>query len=178
MPLYYRMTREREIRSGFLKSNHPAVSSIQRINSFIMKSRLRILKWLSLLLLQENTAGWPQLVMQNKGFRHCEKQAGMITENMLNSHIIKQSNNIIMKSRLQILRWLSLLLLSAGLVGWSGVSNEKTQFTFSHFHHPQLTTFRLNQFRLPIKICHQTMKIKICILHWLSLLLLSDSFRW
>jgi hypothetical protein len=75
------------------------------------------------------------------------------------------------------MRWLSLLLLSAGLVGWSHRKAQKAGWRLFLPHtHPHI--FRLKNFKQKLKTYQQTMENQVKTLRWLSLLLLSEGIPW
>jgi hypothetical protein len=95
-----------------------------------------------------------------------------------NTNILKQLNNLLMESRLRILRWLSLLLLSAGLVGWSRGTPDGTLYRRLDLrqNHPKI--FSLKNSKQQLQTFNRTMKIQLRIRRWLSLLLLSEGVQW
>ena len=79
-----------------------------------MESRIRILRWLSLLLLSAGMTARSRILSRYRWFRrkeyedhHCKKKK---IKNILQSNQIKQQK---MKIRIRLLQWLSLLQLSA-----------------------------------------------------------------
>lgn len=138
-----------------------------------MKTRIRILHWLKLPLLPEGFAGWSRRARQDIWFRRCEMPPGN------NKTEIKKYNkiriNIIrMESRLRILRWLSLLLLSAGLVGWSQRVSQGALFRWRYKKQDYNSIFSLRDFKQILQTFKRTVEIQLKIMHWISLLLLSE----
>lgn len=84
-----------------------------------MESRIRILRWLRLLLLSAGVAGWRRRARQDLWFRHRRRNYRKIKLKTDNNSLINHLQNNIMESRLRILHWLSLLMLSAGFAGQS-----------------------------------------------------------
>jgi hypothetical protein len=135
-----------------------------------MNTRIRILHWLRLLLLSAGLAAGP-----------CGRSPGGWFKNhrLIISRKIKQKRiqvlkyftNTTMESHLRILRWLSLLLLSAGLaVGPPG----GTLYEW-FLRHRQIISRKIKRKRLKETnyIKTLTMKLRLQILHWLSLHILS-----
>jgi hypothetical protein len=157
------------------------LSNTHRIRIFkneLMESHLQIIQWLSLLFLSAGFIGWSRKARQDNWFRRCEMPPGKIKFKIPNTHKIRHLQNEIMDSRLRILRWLSLLLLSAGLVSWS-----QRMSVWALFRRPKMIRFNNNQLSLKflkqsIQTSKRTMVLQLKILHWLSLLLLSESLRW
>jgi len=87
-----------------------------------------------------------------------------------------------MEIRLRILRWLSLLLLSAGLVGWSHRIAEKAGGPYLAHDPPDIFKVKtlplLANFKQILQTYQRTMEIQLKTLRWLSLLLLSEVLRW
>ena len=73
-----------------------------------------------------------------------------------------------MESRIRILRWLSLLLLSAGIAARSRMLFWRPDDTEQYFKKKKLKEIQRTN-----KLKRLTMKIRIRLLHWLSLLQLS-----
>jgi hypothetical protein len=136
-----------------------------------MESRIRILRWLRLLLLSAGLAGRWRHTTQYTWFRQCEMPPGNTKSKLPNTNKIKLINNTKMESRLRILHWLSLLLLSAGLAG--GPCGRSPDAWFRR--HRQLISRKLRRKRKQESqySSNPTMKRNLKILRWLSLHTLS-----
>lgn len=136
-----------------------------------MESRIRILRWLRLLLLPAGIAGRWRHTTQDTWFRQCEMPPGNIKSKLPDCNKIKQINITKMESRLRILHWLSLLLLSAGLAG--GPCGRSPDAWF--LRHRQLNRRKLRRKRKQESqySSNPTMKRNLKILRWLSLHTLS-----
>ena len=138
-----------------------------------MKTRIRILHWQRLLLLPEGFTGWSRRARQDIWFRRCEMPPGYSKTEIKNNNRIR-INKILMESHLRILRWLSLLLLSAGLVGWSERVSQRVLFRWQYKKQNDNSIFSLRNFKQIVQTYKRTMEIQLKILRWLSLLLLSE----
>jgi hypothetical protein len=142
-----------------------------------MESRIRILRWLKLLLLSAGLVGWSRRARQDLWFRQTEMPPGFERSKLKNTNIKRYLNNNLMESRLRIIRWLSLLLLSAGLVGWSHRIADKAGWRpYLPNNHPN--AFSLKNLKQILQTYQRTMEIQLKTLRWLSLLLLSEGLRW
>jgi len=142
-----------------------------------MESRIRILHWLKLLLLSAGLVSWSRRARQDLWFRQTEMPPGYKRSKQQNANKIRHLNNLLMESRLRILRWLSLLLLSAGLVGWSHrIANKTGWRPYLPNNHPK--NLSLKNFKQIIQTFKRTMEIELRTLRWLSLLLLFEGFGW
>jgi len=167
-----------EIPPGYKRSKSYTNNRIRQLKNILMKSRLRIVQWLSLLLLSAGLVGWAHKARQDTWFRRCEMPPGYKRSKSYTNNRIRQLKNILMKSRLRIVRWLSLLLLSAGLVGWSQREPQKGWFRRPDKNPDKHILFKWKETKQKIKIYNRTMKLQLQIMRWLSLLLLSEGLRW
>ena len=144
-----------------------------------MKIRLRILRWLSLLLLSAGIAAGTRMHKAYQCFRRRCKPIKVQKETRQITHIQTDQK---MEIRLRILRWLSLLLLSAGLVGWSHRIAEKAGGPYLAHDPPDIYKVKnlplLANFKQILQTYQRTMEIQLKTLRWLSLLLLSEVLRW
>lgn len=163
---------------GQIKPGNQNKKTFKQISNKIMESRLRILHWLSLLLLSAGLVGWSRKARQDIWFRRCEMPPGYKRKKPYNNNRIRELNKIPMESRLRILRWLSLLLLSAGFVGWSKRAWRTSGFPWLHKKTIGNSLFKWKSEKQKIKIYKRTMKLQLQMMRWLSLLLLSEGFRW
>jgi hypothetical protein len=136
---------------------------------------------LSLLLFSPLISGWSRRARQDLWFRQTEMPPGYKRSKQQNTNKIRYLNNNLMESRLRILRWLSLLLLSAGLVGWSHRIVEKAGWRpYLPNNHPNKVSLKnLPQqasFKKILQTFKRTMEIELRTLRWLSLLLLFEDF--
>jgi hypothetical protein len=143
-----------------------------------MESRIRILQWLRLLLLSAGAAGWRRRARQDLRFRQYKIQHKRIKLKIHNSNRIRELNDKIMESRLRILQWLSLLLLSAGLVGWCRSVMRNTRY-----RRPQWPPGIHKSDELKFLIKHKrkkkrTMESPLLILRRLGLLQMQDFHPW
>ena len=142
-----------------------------------MESRIQILRWLRLLLLSAGLVGWSRKARQDLWFRQTEMPPGYKRSKLKNTNKITHFNTFLMESRLRIVRWLSLLLISAGLVGWWHRIAEKAGWRpYLPNNHPD--KMRLINFKQILQTFKRTMGIELRIVRWLSLLLLFQDFRW
>ena len=131
-----------------------------------MEIRLRILRWLSLLLLSAGIAAGTRMRIACQWFRRrCKPKE----DNRETKYINQLPTDKKMEIRLRLLRWLSLLLLSAGIAAGTRV---------------RIANLRLRRRCKPIEDYNETkhinliqtdqkMEIRLRLLRWLSLLLLS-----
>ena len=138
-----------------------------------MKTRIRIVHWHRLPLLPEGFTGWSRRARQGIWFRRCEMPPGNKKLKSADKNKIRL-NNILMELRLRILRWLSLLLLSAGLVGWSQRVSQRALFRWRYRKPDCNSIFSLRDFKQVLQTFKRTVEIQLKIMHWLSLLLLSE----
>ena len=93
-----------------------------------MESRLRIIRWLRLLLLSARMAARSRMLMRIRWFRRPNDSAHYLKKTRLkNRQRIKRLLQT-MKIRLQILRWLSLLQFPACLGGQAGKLSQYALF--------------------------------------------------
>ena len=136
-----------------------------------MESRIRILRWLRLLLLPAGHFGRWRHTMQDTWFRRCEMPPGKLKPNLQNTSKTNPINSIKMESRIRILHWLRLLLLSAGLA--AGPCGRSPDMWF--MRHRQIISRKLKRKRKQETqySTNLTMKRNLKILRWLSLHTLS-----
>jgi hypothetical protein len=121
---------------------------------------------------------WAYRARQDLWFRRSEIPPGYIKVKQETIYIIKKTNNKPMDSRLRIQRWLSLLLLSAGLVGWSQRIAQKAGWRQQYLRHKHPKIASLKNFKQIIQTYLRTMENQLKIMRWLSLLMLSEGLRW
>ena len=143
-----------------------------------MESRIRILRCLRLLLLSAGAAGWRRRARQDLWFRQTKIQHERIKLKIHNNNRIRELNDKIMESRLRILQWLSLLLLSAGLVGW-----RRSVMRNTRVRQPQWPPGIPKTDELKFLIKHKrkkkrTMESPLLILRRLGLLQMQDFHPW
>ena len=143
-----------------------------------MKSRIRILTLARALLQAAGPAGWPRRGRQDIRMRRSEMPPGYIEPKIQSNKIIKHLNGLQMNSRIRILRWLSLLLLSAGLVGWSQRIADKAGGRKFYLPQKNPDSFSLKIFDQIKQTYQRTMEIQLNTMRWLSLLMLSEGLRW
>jgi len=136
------------------------------------------LRWLSLLLLSAGLGSWSRQTLYTVGYRQSEISKGNIKLIQYSKNMNRQVNNILTGSRLRILRWLSLLLLSAGLVGWSRRITQNAWFRRPYLQPDCHKIFSLKNIKQILQTFQRTMEIQLKIMRWLSLLLLSEGLRW
>ena len=79
-----------------------------------MESRIRIIRWLSLLLLSAGMAARSRMIARYRWFRRPDDPDQYYNKIKLkNIQRINQLNRLTMKIRIRMLQWLSLLQLSA-----------------------------------------------------------------
>ncbi len=148
-----------------------------------MESRRKIIRWLRMLLLPAGFAGWKRKAAHDAWFRRSEMPPGyslpgqLNTKRKQNNHRIRKLNSSTMESRLRIVRWLSFLLLPAGLVGWLRKLSSETGFRRSYLQHHFKRKNRLKYLKQHILIYKRTMETQLQLMHWLSLLQLSECNR-
>ncbi|MEI8049308.1 MAG: hypothetical protein WCI92_18145 [Bacteroidota bacterium] len=135
-----------------------------------MKIRLRKLLWLSLLLLSAGIAAGTRMRMAGQRFwRRCEPVKDY-TESIYLKHLQTDRK---MEIRLRLLRWLSLLLLSAGIAAGSRMRETYRWFRRRCFHGCFYNKPKLNHILQTYQLKRLSMKIRIRLLRWLNLLQLS-----
>ena len=135
-----------------------------------MKIRLRILRWLSLLLLSAGIAAGTRMRIARKWFRKRCKPIENQAKTKYKHHLQTDQK---MEIRLRLLRWLSLLLLSAGIAAGSGVRATYRWLRRRCYHGFFYNKPRLNHILQTYQLKRLTMKIRIRLLRWLNLLQLS-----
>jgi hypothetical protein len=141
--------------------------SLSPLSRLLFASRLSTLR----------LSGFSRRARQDLWFRHTEMPPGNKRSKQKNTNKIRHLINNLMESRLRILKWLSLLLLSAGLVGWSHRVADKTEWRpYLPNNHPK--AFSLKNLKQILQTYQRTMEIQLKTLRWLSLLLLSEGLRW
>lgn len=143
-----------------------------------MKSRIRILPLPKALLQAAGLADWRRRARQDIRIRRSEIPPGYIKSKLRSNKIIKHLNSLQMNSRIRVLRWLSLLLLSAGLVGWSQRIADKAGGRKPYLPQKHPDIFNLGNFNQIIQTYQRTMEIQLKTMRWLSLLMLSEGLRW
>jgi hypothetical protein len=121
---------------------------------------------------------WLRKDRQDIWFRKSEMPPGDKKAKQENTYTIKKLNNKPMDSRLRIIRWLSLLLLSAGLVSWSQRIAQKEGWRQQYLRHKHPKIASLKNFKQIIQTYLRTMENQLKIMRWLSLLMLSEGLRW
>ncbi len=135
-----------------------------------MEIRLRILRWLSLLLLSAGIAAGSRMHKAYQCFRRRYKPIKVQKETKHITHIQTDQK---MEIRLRLLRWLSLLLLSAGIAAGSGIRATYRWLRRRCYHGFFYNKPRLNHILQTYQLKRLTMKIRIRLLRWLNLLQLS-----
>ena len=162
--------------TGILKPQRKFI--IKYLKNIIMKLRIRILQWLSLLLIPQVLASWMQKNFHSNWFRRCEISLKNFRLKLHTNHRMRQINSILIKLRIWILRWLSLLLLAAGFAAWEQAGSQKTWFRRNFTWPDQKKVFSLKNIKQIIQTFNRIMEIHLRLLHWLSLLLLSQNPEW
>jgi len=135
-----------------------------------MTIRLRILRWLSLLLLSAGIAAGTRKRIANPWFRRrCKPIEGHRKTKYINQLQTEQK----MEIRLRLLKWLSMLLLSAGIAAGSGIRATYLWFRRRCYHGFFYNKPKLNHILQTYQLKRLTMKIRIRLLRWLNLLQLS-----
>ena len=141
-----------------------------KTNNRTIAVRLRLLRWLSLLLLSAGIAARSRMLSTYRWFRRHHNPYHYCKKTKQPS--IQQTNRT-MKIRLRLLRWLSLLLLSAGIAAGSRMLSTyrwfRRQYYLDHYHKKPKLKSLLQTYQLK----RLTMKIRIRLLRWLNLLQLS-----
>ena len=133
-----------------------------------MEIRLRLLRWLSLLLLSAGIAAGSCIAYQ--WFR---RRCKPIEDYKETKHINLVQTDRKMEIRLRLIRWLSLLLLSAGIAAGSGMRATYRWFRRRCYHGFFYNKPKLNHILQTYQLKRLTMKIRIRLLRWLNLLQLS-----
>jgi len=133
-----------------------------------MEIRLRLLKWLSMLLLSAGIAAGSRIA--NQWFRRrCKPLENYNGTKYINQQQTEQK----MEIRLRLLKWLSMLLLSAGIAAGSGIRATYRWFRRRCYHGYFYNKPKLNHILQTHQLKRLTMKIRIRLLRWLNLLQLS-----
>jgi hypothetical protein len=172
--------RQRQTERAFVSKNTfpHHISLPGTLSALLLIAGLRIQRWLGLLVIRAGSMGWPPWTRHERKFRRWEVLNKNKKMNLHNRNTLKPAINLLIESRLRILRWLSMLLLSAGLAGWWHRIAEKARFRHSRLRQYSLATFSRKHGSEILKAIDQSMGTQLRILHWLSLLLLSEGIHW
>ena len=165
-----------EIQSGFLLMEPVRRFQATQINRNPIESDWRMLRRKRLILFSASHYLSSQPSFYKKWFRRCEMPPG--SKRLKSANRIRQMNILLMRTRLRILRWLSLLPLPAGMVRESGRELNKERFRKpdAWFETPKMCS--LKNIRQIIQKFNRSLKIQLMILHWLCLLQLSQNSGW
>jgi len=135
-----------------------------------MEIRLRLLKWLSLLLLSAGIAAGTRKRIANLWFHlRCKPLKNYSGTKYINQLQTEQK----MEIRLRLLKWLSMFLLSAGIAAGSGIRATYRWFRRRCYHGYFYNKPKQNHILQTYQLKRLTMKIRIRLLRWLNLLQLS-----